>query len=174
MCRSFAVAVLLLSVVYSSPAPAQARALVTGSPQRILLASTIGGEVVLGSVRLGKPNTFTTFNIQAAGTIEPDPEQQGAGFELRFLICDQPDCGGELRSAIRIQSASESGTATPVVATGSFGVSSHNARPVVLTGFQPHTSSGDLYLAVSLRLMRSPATTPFRAKLNLLRVEVMP
>ncbi len=159
----------------SSLLTAQARALITGSPQLIPLPNTIGSEVVLGSVLLGKPRTFNVFDIQASGTITPDPAQHETAYQIQFLICDQPDCSGEIHTATRILSQADSTAPAQVIATGSFGVKSHSVAPVSLTGFQPHTSSGNLYLAVALRLVHSgDSRLQFSSKLNLLRVDVMP
>jgi hypothetical protein len=130
----------------------------------------------LGSVALGRPQAFTMFNIQAAGTITPDPGLNGASFQLQFLICDQPDCGGQIKIDTRILQHDDSASPTQVLATASFGVTTHNAAPVVLTNLRPENASGTLYLAVALKLVRSPSagTPPFTGRLNLLRVSVLP
>src|ERR1700755_596099 len=80
----------------SSTLPAQTRAPMTSSRRPIILPATPGNAVVLGTVLLGQPRTFTVFNIQAAGTITPDPDLYGASFQLQFLICDKADCTGDL------------------------------------------------------------------------------
>jgi len=155
-------------------AQSQARTLINTPTQQVNLPGTPGHEVVLGSVALGKPRTFSMFDIQAAGYITPDPDLNGATFQLRFWICDQPDCSGDIRSTTRILPDADSVSPAQVIATRSFGVSTHNAEPVVLTDLKPRTSAGILYLAVSLKLVRGSGTTPFVGKLNLLRVDVMP
>jgi hypothetical protein len=114
------------------------------------------------------------FNIQAAGTITPDPDLNGASFQLQFLICDKADCTGDLHWAMRILPDADAGAATRVIATGSFGVTTHNVDPVVLTNLKPAPANGVLYLAAVIRVVNAPATTPFSAKLNLLRVDVLP
>ncbi len=138
------------------------------------LASVSGERVLLGSVSLGQQRRFTMFNIQAAGTITPDPEMNAAAFQLQFLICDQPDCQGDIRRDARILPEADAASQTRVLATKSFGVSTHNVQPVDLTGYRPNTTSGILYLAVVLKSLRTPGNTAFAAKLNLLRVDVMP
>jgi hypothetical protein len=114
------------------------------------------------------------FNIQAAGTISPDPDLNGASFQLQFLICDKADCTGDLHWAVRILPDADAGAATRVIATRSFGVSTHNVEPVVLTNLKPAPAEGVLYLAAVVRAVSSPATKTFAAKLNLLRVDVLP
>lgn len=146
----------------------------TSSPRAITLPSTPGSTVVLGSVLLGQPRSFSMFNIQAAGTITPDPDLNGAGFQLQLLICDQPDCSGALRWPMRILPDADASTGTQVMATRSFGVSTHNVDPVVLSDLRPKSATGVLFLAAALRVMQAPGTTPFAAKLNLLRVDVLP
>lgn len=158
----------------SSLLSAQSRALMTNSPRPIVLPATPGNAVVLGAVLLGQPRTFTVFNIQAAGTITPDPDLNGASFQLQFLICDKSDCTGALHWAVRILPDADAGAATRVIATRSFGVSTHNAAPVILTNLNPKPVSDVLYLAAVIRVVDSPTTTPFSAKLNLLRVDVLP
>jgi hypothetical protein len=168
------IAVLLLAISGSCLSYAQARTLMTNSPRAITLPGTPGRIVVLGSVLLGQPRSFSMFNIQAAGTITPDPDLNGAAFQLQLLICDQPDCSGDLRWPMRILPDADASTGTQVLATRSFGVSTHNVDPVVLTDLRPKSATGILFLAAALRVMHSPGTTPFAAKLNLLRVDVLP
>lgn len=146
----------------------------TESPRAITLPATPGRAVVLGSVVLGQPRSFSMFNIQAAGTISPDPDLNGASFQLQFLICDKADCTGDLHWAVRILPDADAGAATRVMATGSFGVTTHNAGPVVLTNLKPAPVNGVLYLASVIRTVNSPANTSFSAKLNLFRVDVLP
>lgn len=146
----------------------------TESPRAITLPATPGRTVVLGSVVLGQPRSFSMFNIQAAGTISPDPDLNGASFQLQFLICDKVDCTGDLHWAVRILPDADAGAATRVMATGSFGVTTHNAGPVVLTNLKPAPVNGVLYLASVIRTVNSPANTSFSAKLNLFRVDVLP
>jgi hypothetical protein len=153
---------------------AQARSLMTNSPRPISLPATPGRAVVLGSVLLGQPRSFSMFNIQAAGTITPDPDLNGASFQLQFLICDKADCTGDLHWAIRVLPDADAGAATRITATRSFGVSTHNVDPVVLTGLEPAPANGVLFLAAVIRVVNSPTTTPFSAKLNLFRVDVLP
>ena len=113
------------------------------------------------------------FNIQAAGTVTPDPDLNGAAFLVQFLVCDQPDCTGEIKSNARILQDSDLATAPPVIATRSFGVSTHSIGPVVLSDLKPRNSSGTLYLAVALKLLHSNPK-PFAGRLSLLRIDVMP
>ena len=153
---------------------AQSRALMTNSPRPIILPATPGNAVVLGSVLLGQPRSFPMFNIQAAGTISPDPDLNGAAFQLQFLICDKADCTGDLHWAVRILPDADAGAATRVIATRSFGVSTHNVEPVVLTNLKPKPINGALYLAAVIRVVSSPPATQFSAQLNLLRVDVLP
>lgn len=168
------IALALLSISGSCLLHAQARTLMTNSPRAITLPSTPGTTVILGSVLLGQPRSFSMFNIQAAGTITPDPDLNGAAFQLQLLICDQPDCSGDLRWPMRILPDADASTGTQVMATRSFGVSTHNVDPVVLTDLRPKSATGVVFLAAALRVMHSPGTTPFAAKLNLLRVDVLP
>ncbi len=165
---------LIALAVSSSCLSAQARSLMTNSPRAITLPSEPGQRVVLGSVLLGRPRSFAMFNIQATGSITPDPNLNGAAFELEFLVCDQPNCDGDLRWPIRVLPQTDAASGTQLIATHSFGVSTHNADPVVLTGLTPRTATGVLFLAATLRVIHSPTTTPFSAKLNLLRVDVLP
>ena len=153
---------------------AQARVLVDSSAEAVTLPSTPNQTTVIGSVVLGRPQVFTTFNIQAAGTITPDPALNDAAFQVHFLVCDKPDCTGDIVTDTRIMPDSGSTTPTQVIARQSFGVKTHNVDPVVLSGLQPQNSGRVLYLAVALQLLRSSATTPFIGKLNLLRVDVLP
>jgi hypothetical protein len=171
--RAF-VAISLLALFSSSLAAGQARSLMTNSARAITLPSTPGRRVILGSVLLGQPRSFAMFNIQASGTITPDPDLNGAAFQLEFLVCDQPDCSGDLHWAMRVLPDSDATTGAQVLATRSFGVSTHNVDPVVLTDLKPQPATGVLFLAAALRVLHSPTTTPFAAKLNLLRVEVLP
>ncbi|MGA2371942.1 MAG: hypothetical protein ABSG11_14855 [Candidatus Korobacteraceae bacterium] len=170
--RSLGLIAILL--VVTSLAYPQARSLVTSSTPPVQLPTTANDQVVLGSVSLGRPRTFSLFNIQAAGTISPDPDLNGAAFQLQFLVCDQPDCTGDIKSDTRILQDSDSATPSQLIATRSFGVSTHNVRPVVLSDLQPRNSSGTLYLAVALKLLHSSNAKPFAGRLNLLRVDVMP
>lgn len=158
----------------SSTLSAQSRALMTNSPRPIILPATPGNAVVLGTVVLGQPRTFSVFNIQAAGTIAPDPDLNGASFQLQFLICDKADCTGDLHWAVRILPDADAGAATRVIAGRSFGLSTHNAAPVVLTNLKPKPAGDVLYLAAVVRVVSSPSTTSFSARLNLLRVDVLP
>jgi len=153
---------------------AQARILRTNSPRPITLPSAAGSTVVLGSVLLGRPRSFSVFNIQATGTITPDPDLNGASFELQFLICDQPDCSGNLRWPMRILADADAASGAQVVATRSFGLNTHNVQPVVLTDLKPAPANGVIFLAAVVRVVRSPTTPAFAAKLNLLRVDVLP
>jgi hypothetical protein len=166
--------VLVCFLLCSSLALAQARALVMTAGPTVRLANASGERVVLGSVSLGRQRSFTTFNIQAAGSITPDPEMNGAAFQLQFLICDQPDCQGEIRRDARILPEANAASQARVLATKSFGLSTHNIQPVDLTGYRSKTPSGVLYLAVVLKSLRTPGNMAFTAKLNLLRVDVMP
>lgn len=156
------------------PLSAQSRTLMTDSPRAITLPATPGRAVVLGSVVLGQPRSFSVFNIQAAGTITPDPDLNGASFQLQFLICDKADCSGDLHWAVRILPDTDAGAATRVMATRSFGVSTHNGGTVDLTNLKPAPANGVLYLASVIRTVNSPANTSFAAKLNLFRVDVSP
>jgi hypothetical protein len=155
-------------------ASAQARPLVTSSAQSITLPTRPGERVLLGSVSLGKQRRFTMFNIQAAGTITPDPDMNGAAFQLQFLICDQPDCSGEIRTDARILPDADASSPARVLATKSFGVSTHNVDPIDLSSYQPRSASGVLYMAVALKLLHSSGTVPFSGRLTLLRIDVMP
>jgi hypothetical protein len=114
------------------------------------------------------------FDIQATGTITPDPDLNGAGFQLEFLICDQPDCSGDLRWPMRILPDADASTGAQVIATQSFGLSTHNVEPVVLSDLRPRPVNGVIFLAAVVRVMHSPGTPAFAAKLNLLRVDVLP
>lgn len=154
--------------------PAQARSLISTAANPVLLPDTAGQQIVLGSVLLGEQRSFTMFNIQAAGTITPDPDLNGAAFQLRFLICDRPDCTGELRTETRILRNADATSPTQVLATRSFGVTTHSAgevtMPVLATG-DPHMP---LYLAVALKSLHVSSKASFRGQLNLLRVDVLP
>jgi len=161
-------------LVATSLGYAQARALIVTSAAPVQLSSTVGEQVVLGSVSLGRPRNYSMFNIQAAGTITPDPDLTGTAFQVQFLICDQPDCSGEIKSDARILQASDSATPSQMIATGSFGVSTHNVRPIALSDLQPRNSSGSLYLALALKLLNSSKPKPFAGRLSLLRVDVIP
>jgi hypothetical protein len=154
---------------------AQARSLISSPAQPVTLSSAPGQDIILGWVSLGRPQVFRVFNIQAAGTIAPDPDLNAAAFQLQFLICDLPDCSGDIRSDARILPDSDSAVPAQVLATRSFGVSTHNTAPVVLTDLRPRDPNGVLYLAVALKLLHgSTAAGAFTGKLNLLRVDVAP
>jgi hypothetical protein len=172
--RIHALGLIAVWLVATSLAYPQARSLVVSSTAPVQLSTTAGEQVVLGSVSLGRPRTFSMFNFQAAGTIIPDPDLTGAAFQVQFLICDQPDCTGEIKSDVRIMQDSDSATPLRMIATRSFGVSTHSVRPVVLSDLQPHNSSGSLYLAVALKLLHSSDAELFIGRLSLLRVDVMP
>ncbi|MFZ0314786.1 MAG: hypothetical protein WAL85_18930 [Candidatus Korobacteraceae bacterium] len=172
--RSRALGVVAVCLMVTSLAYAQARALIVSSVAPVQLSNTLGEQVVLGSVSLGRPRNFTMFNIQAAGTITPDPDLSGAAFQVQFLVCDEPDCSGQLKSDARIVQASDAATSSPMIATRSFGVSTQNVRPVVLSDLQPRNSSGSLYLALALKLLHSANPRPFAGRLSLLRVDVIP
>jgi hypothetical protein len=168
------IAFVLLAIGGSCLLRAQARTLMTNSPRAIALPNTPGRTLVLGSVLLGQPRSFSMFNIQATGTITPDPDLNSAAFQLQLLICDQPDCSGDLRWPMRILSDADASSGAQVLATRSFGISTHNVDPVVLTDLKPKSATGILFLAAALRVVHSPGTIPFNAKLNLLRVDVLP
>jgi len=172
----FRALIVILVCCITAPAfsNAQARSLVATAIPQVNLTGVRGQQFVLGSVVLGKPRTFSMFNIQAAGTITPDPELNGAEFQLQFLICDQPDCTGDIKTVTRILPDADAATATQVIATRSFGVSTHNVQPVALTDFRPRNPGGVLYLAAALRLLHGSGPTAFTAKLSLLRIDVMP
>jgi len=163
-----------LGLAGSSLASAQARTLMTNSPRAVALPDGLGQRVILASVLLGKPRSFSMFNIQVAGTISPDPEVNGAAFQLELLVCDQPDCSGNLHWPMRILPDADAVRGTQLLATRSFGISTHNVDPVVLTDVRPQPATGVLFLAASLRVEHAPANVPFSAKLNLLRVDVLP
>jgi hypothetical protein len=167
-------AVILLSLTGCSLASAQARTLITNSPGAIILPNEAGRRIILGAVLLGKPRSFSMFNVQATGTINPDPEMNGASFQLEFLICDQPDCSGDLHWPMRILPQADAAGGAQVLATRSFGVSTHNVEPVILTDVRPKPATGVLFLAATLRVLHSPANLSFAAKLNLLRVDLLP
>ena len=153
---------------------AQARSLVATAMPQVNLTGTWGQQFVLGAVLLGKPRTFSTFNIQAVGTINPDPQLNGAELQLQFLICDQPDCSGDLKTVMRILPNADAASGAQLIATHSFGVSTHNVQPVELTNYQPRNSAGVLYLAAAVKLLHNSGPTGFTARLNLLRVDIMP
>src|SRR5580692_2441053 len=98
----FLIVVSAFIAAISIPVSAQARPITTSSPRTVPLATVPGQLVVLGSVSLGTQRVFTMFKIQATGTIAPDPDASGAAYQLQFLICDQPDCTGEIRRDARI------------------------------------------------------------------------
>jgi len=100
--RIHALGLIAVWLVATSLAYPQARSLVVSSTAPVQLSTTAGEQVVLGSVSLGRPRTFSLFNIQAAGTISPDPDLNGAAFQLQFLVCDQPDCTGDIKYDTRI------------------------------------------------------------------------
>ncbi len=168
------IAAIFLVLLSSSFGLGQARSLITNAPRTIILPSTPGQRIILGSVLLGQPRSFAMFNIQATGTITPDPNLYGAAFQLEFLVCDQPDCRGDLHLPMRVLAEADAIGGTQVLATRSFGVSTHNVDPVVLTGLKPRPATGVLFLAAALRVQHSPSNPPFAAKLNLLRVDVLP
>jgi hypothetical protein len=153
---------------------AQARLLVSTSSPPVSLNAGPGEQVIFGAISLGQQRSFSMFNVQATGSITPDPDLNGAAFQLQLLVCDQPDCNGDVRSATRMLEGSATDSAAQIIATRSFGISTHNAAPVVLNGFKPRNPGGPLYLAVAMRVLHSPEKTRFTGKLNLLRVDVMP
>jgi len=69
--RGCSLGLVAVWLVATSLSYAQARSLVISSTQPVQLSNTAGEQVVLGSVSLGRPRTFSLFNIQAAGTITP-------------------------------------------------------------------------------------------------------
>jgi hypothetical protein len=146
----------------------------TNSPRAIVLPAEPGRRIILGSILLGKPRSFSMFNLQATGTITPDPDLNGAAFQLEFLLCDQPDCSGDLHWPLRILPDSDASRGAQLLATHSFGVSTHNVEPVVLTDVRPKPVNGVLFLTACLRVLHAPANVAFAAKLNLLRVDVLP
>lgn len=153
---------------------AQARSFISTAANPVLLSTTAGKQVVLGSVSLGTQRTFTMFNIQAAGTITPDPDLNGAAFQLRFLICDRSDCTGELTTETRILRTNDSTSPAQVIATRSFGVTTHSDGEVTMPELSSRNPDTPLYLAVALKSLRTSGNTSFRAQLNLLRVDVLP
>jgi hypothetical protein len=168
----WALGLLAVFLVATWLASGQARSLVVNSAAPVRLSGTAGEQVVLGAVSLGRPRNFSMFNIQAAGTITPDPDLNGAAFQVQFLICDQPDCTGEIKSDARTLRGWDPATASQMIATRSFGISTNNAGRVVLADLQPRNSSGTLYLAVVLKTLHG--SRAFVGRLNLLRVDVMP
>jgi hypothetical protein len=171
--RQCCVALLAVApLVYPALCRAQARALINTSTEPVILSNVAGQDVVLGSVSLGKQRNFTMFNIQAAGKISPDPDLNGAAFQLQFLICDQPDCGGDIKVDMRVLQTADSAAQAQLIATRSFGVSTHSSGQVTMPEL-PHPDA-NLYLAAALKSLRDTAVGQFRGKLNLLRVEVLP
>lgn len=168
------IAAMLASLALASFCSAQARSLINTAAEPVLLPDTAGRQVVLGFVSLGKQRSFTMFNIQAAGTITPDPDLNGATFQLRFLICDRPDCTGELRSETRILRNADATAPAQVLATRSFGVTTHSAGEVMLPELPSRNIDAPLYLAVALKSLRTSERTPFKGQMNLLRVDVLP
>jgi hypothetical protein len=168
------VAVAFFALAASAFSVAQARSLISTAANPVLLPDIAGQQVILGSVSLGEQRSFTMFNIQAAGTITPDPDLNGAAFQLRFLICDRPDCSGELRTETRILRNADATAPTQVLATRSFGVTTHSAGEVTMPALPETEPHAPLYLAVALRPLRLPSNASFRAQLNLLRVDVLP
>jgi hypothetical protein len=168
------IAIILITLATSFFAYAQARTLITSVARSIIVPAKPGSKVILGSVLLGQPRAFSMFNIRAAGTITPDPDLNGAAFQLEFLICDQPDCSGDLHLPMRILPDADTERGAQLLATRSFGVSTHSVDPVMLTDIRPRSVTGILFLAASLKVLHSPATPAFSAKLNLLRVDVLP
>lgn len=168
------IAICFFSLAWATFGFGQARTLSTDSPHPVALPAAPGRSVILASVRLGPPRLFSMFNLQAAGDISPDPDMSGAEFDLLFVVCDQADCRGAVRTPVRILPDEDARHGTAVVATRSFSVRTHSTAPVDLSGFQPRNGNTDLYLAVALRVVREPSTTPFTAQVNLLRVDVLP
>lgn len=168
------VAVTIIVLAACASSVAQARSLISTSANPVLLPGAAGQQIVLGSVSLGEQRSFTMFNIQAAGTITPDPDLNGAAFQLRFLICDRPDCTGELRTETRILRNDDATAPTQVLATRSFGVTTHSAGDVAMPALPTGDANAPLYLAVALKSLRVSAKASFRAQLNLLRVDVLP
>ena len=164
----------VLCIALSAMCLSQTRSLVTTSVNPVLLPTTAGQQIVLGSVLLGEQRSFTMFNIQATGTITPDPDLNGAAFQLRFLICDRPDCTGELRTETRILRNADATAPAQVLATRSFGVTTHSAGEVTMPALPTRDSNAPLYLAVALKSLRVSNNASFRAQLNLLRVDVLP
>lgn len=163
------------SLAYPSLSFAQAHTLMNSAFEPVSLPYVPGKAVALGSVSLGSSRSFTMFNIQAAGTIAPDPDLNGTEFQLQLLICDKSDCTGAIMSEIRILPDWVSDAPVRVIATRSFGLRTHNAEPVLLTEFQPRISSDTpLYLAVALKLLHGSNVVPFTGRLNLVRVDTMP
>lgn len=165
---------VMASILSPAMCRAQARALINTSTESIALANVAGQDVVLGSVSLGTQRSFAIFNIQAAGKISPDPDLNNAAFQLEFLICDQPDCGGDVRVDTRVLQTADSPTAARLIATRSFGVSTHSSGQVTMPALSQQNVDGNLYLAAALKSLRNTAVDQFRGKLTLLRVDVMP
>lgn len=167
-------ALLAMAAIFTpAMSRAQARALINTSTDWIALSNVAGHDVVLGSLSLGTQRSFTMFDIQAAGKISPNPDSNNAAFQLEFLICDQPDCSGNIRVNTRVLQTVDSSSPAELIATQSFGVSTHNAGTVSLPPPSQNTA-GNLYLAAALKSLHDIAAGQFRGTLTLLRVDVMP
>jgi hypothetical protein len=165
------VAVLLLSACSSL---AQPRVFLTGSGHAVPLPTARGQQVVMASVSLGTTDTpLTISKIEAAGTMTTDPDLEGVSYELLFLVCDQPDCLGAVRSPVVLRQ-DDWQTPLHILASKSFGIVERHVAAEVLAEQGLHRDVGHLYVAMAIKLLHGSAFIPGTATAELLRVEVVP
>jgi hypothetical protein len=167
---------LTIGVLLISPccSLAQPRVFLTESEPAVPLPTARGQQVVMASVPLGTTDKpLTISKIEAAGTMTANPDLEGVSYELLFLVCDQPDCRGAVRSPVVLWQ-DDWQRPLRILATKSFGIVERHVAAEVLAEQGLHRDIGILYLAMAIKLLHGSAIVPGTATANLLRVEVVP
>jgi hypothetical protein len=150
------VAALLLSPLCSL---AQAKVFLTRE-HAVSLPTASNQQVVMAAVSLGKTDKpLTITKIVAVGTMTPDPHLEAVSYELLFLVCDQPDCQGAVKSPVVLW---QDDWQTPLclLATKSFGVEERHVESQVLAERGMHSDVGDLYVAMAIKLLHGSPIVP--------------
>lgn len=164
-------AVLLLSPLHSL---AQPRVFVTVTGHPVPLPTARDQQVVMASVSVGRPDEpLTISKIEAMGSMTTNPELERVSYEVLFLVCDQPDCRGAVRSPVVLW-ADDWKTPRQILATRSFGIVERNVESVALAEQGMRTATDKLYIAMAIKLLHGSAFLPGTATALLLRVEVVP
>jgi hypothetical protein len=165
------VALLLLS---ASCSLAQPRVFLTGAVHAVPLPTARGQQVVIASVALGKADKpLTISKIVAVGTLSNNPAVEKVSYELLFLVCDQPDCLGAVKSPIVLWQ-NDWRTPRRILATKSFGIDERHVEAEVFAKQEINGNGGDLYIAMAIKLLRGFSIVPGTAIAEIFRVEVVP
>jgi len=173
--RTFSLLIVILLLLLSPLClPAQLRVFVTSSGHAVPLPTGRDQWVVMASVSLGRPDKpMTISRIVVTGTITPKPTVEDVSYELVFLVCDQSDCLGAIRSPIILW---QDDWQTPVrlLASKSFGIEERHVEAGLLAKHGILSGVTNLYVAMAIKLLHGYPIVPGTATAELLRVEVVP